>query len=685
MWRGALVAVWMLGLMGMCSGIPVLDPTLKFAERQTCPLQGIFPASVRTTLGCTTLDELQNKLVETVNRIEFNTGTQVVDDLVEAVMKEAVNNLIDAANTSAGISEDLLGSPLCLGDFDGSEISDEVHLVDSGCDVLPLGEEENWTMVAFNLPAISSICPNLPETERMSMCFAFSLDCNDLPSVSIALNNNLISCLLGSKAALAATGGVSGVLAVGAQAFLDSVSAGVSLSNAFTADREVYTGRNGVETLALKGIYHDRLEMAISRDIFRLPEIISIGGLLERVVSAEGSEQSFTNRIAVFQPGNDDIGQDILNSAKGLNLSVFMRGQIEYAMELEQITKNVLPDIPTQELSEFSAFATSFEQTTALGTRMLPGFYLGANASNPALQVIKELGPAILDALEAPLSFMSIVPGLNLDGEVTELLDNIDELDTDALEFGLALSTEEVQIMFAAALTSAVNLKIECVYDYSRDKFSCKVHAGSVITFLSAAVEIIAGRATWIMRETSDFFESAGEVVAASLVDGAGSAIAFSNKTVQSTAAFLETVFGKLSSELQSWVTSGVVLCGTEIVEDALQCGTEIVTDGLECGFELVTSAAKCGTEFVTSAAQCGTEVVTSGAQCGFDTITSASICGVETIIGCVISLFRDCKRAKTCDVPRTCSVPNSCNVPKTCNVEKTCKIPNSCEVPVAC
>ncbi|KAJ8903298.1 hypothetical protein NDN08_004407 [Rhodosorus marinus] len=682
--RFVALIVTLVGVIGVSSGVPVDEQRTNFVSRQACAQKGIFPDGAEKVLGCTSIKELEDELMDAVSKIEVNSGNGTVDDVVKTITEKALGQLIDFVNTNSTLVSTYLESPMCLGDFDSNDVADTPDLVKSGCQALPLGADENWTMVAFNLPPISAICPEIPATNKMSMCLAFSLDCDNLPSVSISVNKGLIACLLGSTEAVASTGGISGLLAAGAEAVLDDVAAGISLSNAFSADGKIFTGEKGVETTTVKGTYHDHVQVSISPETFKLPDWVSLSGFMDRVVSTNNAAQEFSDLVAAFKP-DGDLGDDILAVVKDLDISVLISGQIQYALKLKSVTKGILPDIPTQELAEFSAFATTFEQTSNGGTKLLPGFYLSASASNPAIQVIKAIGSKILQALDGPLSFVDWFTGLDLDTEVAKLLDEIDDTDTDALDFGLLVNTKQVVIMFGAGLTSKLSIKVSCVYDYSNDTFSCHVQVGGVDKFMTATLQTIEGEVAWVMSEASDFFESTGKVIAASVVDAAGTVEAFSKKAVQKTADLIEDAADGVSSELDSWAHSAVAICGTSVITDAAKCGSDLVVDGAKCGFSTVTSAAQCGTSVISSAADCGTQVVSDGAVCGFDTVTDGAKCGFDTVTSCLTSFFTNCKKAKSCQVPKSCSIALSCDVPNTCQIENSCSLPKSCSIPIAC
>ena len=140
-------------------------------------------------------------------------------------------------------------------------------------------------------------------------------------------------------------------------------------------------------------------------------------------------------------------------------------------------------------------------------------------------------------------------------------------------------------------------------------------------------------------------------------------------------------------------------VCGTENIVSGAICGYSTVTSALECGSSTVTSAALCGADFVanksvcglktvTNAAACGTSTVTDGAICGFNTITNASVCGVDTLLNafqCALNGFKNCEKAKSCQVAATCETPKSCQVAAECDVPRSCSQPNTCDVENTC
>ncbi|KAJ8905612.1 hypothetical protein NDN08_002118 [Rhodosorus marinus] len=685
MTRTGYLLLGLVGFTALCSGVPMDGAGFDTVSRQTCPLRGIFPDGAEGFLGCHTIQDLQGELRNAIGDIVLGSSDPAIGAVLNMIARSAVNQLADFMVSSHPVADNYWKSPICLGDFDGSEIETEPDLITSGCEVLPLGYDENWTMIAFNLPVITPICPQVKPGSKMSMCLAFSLDCNNTPSFSIALNKGLISCFLGSTAAVSSTAGISAALSKASEVALDQVAAGLSMSNAFTATAKLFTGENGVEEANVQGTYHDRVSVKISPKTFKLPNWVSLGGFLERVVNVKGSRQSFSNSIGAFKIGSS-AGDDILSIVSHFDISVLIHGQISMSLQLKKVTRGILPDIPEQQLAEFSAFATTYNQVTAKGTTLLPGFYLSANASFGSVEVIKSIGKNILKAVEAIIEYADWFGALNLPtSNLSNILDGLDEGDTPSLEFGLLVNTEEVQIMIGAGITAQISFTLHFRYNYDNASASCRVKVGGVDKFFTAKIKEVAGKVVWVVNEAGDFFEDTGDVIAASIYDASGEVEAFGRTAIQETAQFFTDMGSSVEREIATWANSAVLMCGSKLITDGTRCGLATIVDGSKCGFRTVTSASNCGSIVVTSAAKCGTRIVRDGAICGWDTITDGAVCGFETIGTCFITFFQKCKAAKSCRVPRSCSIAATCSIPNTCQIEARCSVAKTCSVPTSC
>ena len=378
--------------------------------------------------------------------------------------------------------------------------------------------------------------------------------------------------------------------------------------------------------------------------------------------------------------------------------------EVELTMALADKTLGLLPDLGPYSLGLGTLYATTSTSPLASGQSLKPGVYTYVAANNILPELIADIMTNIVSKVSGILDTVLGDLGINVSSLVKKLTPKSSG-SSNAL--GFMVNTEEISLFVQTFLgpidviaPKGTEMSVECSFKYNGNKFSCKLHLGSVTKFFTGLVE----GAVWVIKEAEEFFDETGEAIAFA----AKELHSFTNKAIKDTATGIKQGYytvSKFANQAAKWAEKAIyqcgmktvqdaVLCGTDVITDAAKCGADfitdaakcgadVVTDGAKCGWSYVTDAAKCGAQTVTDAAKCGTKYITDGAKCGFDTFSSIAKCGVQ----CVTSLFSkcSCKLPKSCNIANTCSVALSCNIAKTCSIAKSCSVPKKCNIAKTC
>ena len=649
------------------SGSPISTPgSPPFSSSPETTLSSVFPNLLN--FGCLNLNTIKNTLTSALSH--FSGANSVT----KAIIDTTVNSIVTALQSN-DYTGDVASSNACLGNFDGSYITEEID----ECSAMLLPESSRYSVLSFNVPVPGGVCSAEPGITMASFCVAMG-SYNGLPSLSIQANAGALSCL-----ATAGGSGVGYAIGTALDAGLDTVSLGVSLTASFVKSTTLFTGN--VEEVEISGNYYDYISLEIDPEMFGLPEVFEISGSATRVIKVMDNAATWVNKLSTA-----NNAQDVALQLFG-NLSMLVALETEITLALAGQTQGLLPDLGPYQLGLGTLYATTYPATLASGQNLKAGVYIYVRANNILPALISDIVSPVLNKVSGILNLILKEFGLsvsNIIGRLTPFGKS------EKNEFGFMVNTQEISLLVqttVGALTTVIpsssTISLQCTFKYNGPKFSCKLNLGSISKLFTGFIN----GAIWVIKEAQELFDETGRVIA--FVDK--QLAAFTDDAVKTTATNIKNgliVVGGYTVEAMAWaskVTCGFELvqdgtkCGTASVAEAVYCGSDYITDMEKCGTRTVTSSVECGMKYVTSGAECGWETVTDAIKCGTDSITSGAVCGWDTVANCFASGFQNCKTAKSCKVPKSCKIEKSCNVPATCNVAASCHWPRTCTIDKTC
>lgn len=624
-------------------------------------LSSVFPNELN--LGCLNINNVASYLTRAVTYLS-NAG-----DVTKSIIDSTVNTIVTALLNNP-LTGDVASTNACLGNFDGSYITNEIE----ECSAMLLPDESRYSVISFNIPIPGEICSAKPDITMASFCAALG-HYKGLPSLSIQANAGTLSCIT-----TAAGSGVGYVIGTALEAGLEAVSVGESLTSSYVKTASIFTGK--IENVQISGNYYDYQELGIDAERFSLPEVFEISGSATRVLKVVDNAATWVNKLSNAK-GVKDVALDLFG-----DLSMLVALEVEMTLALAQQTLGWLPDLGPYRLGLGTLFASTYPTTLESGQTLKRGVYTYITANDVLPTVNAEIMDTVMN--KASGIFNTILKEFDL--SVSSITKNAMPGGLPINQFGYMVNTEEIGLLVQIPVSAIPPLiltnsraTIQCTFKYNNAKISCNLKIGSISKFFTG---FISG-AAWVIKEAKEFFDETGKAIA--FVDKQLGA--FTDEAVATTAKNIKngvTVVAGYTTEAAAWAAAAVA-CPSKIVTDAekcgttsIQCGTEYITDAIKCGEKTVTDAVICNTEWVTSGTRCGTKIVTDAAKCGMKTITDGAICGFKTGWNCVSSLFTKCK-AKSCDVAASCPIDLSCEVPKTCNVTLSCDWPKYCPVANTC
>ena len=638
-------------------------------------LSSVFPSSLN--LGCLDISAVANSLTSAVSTLA-NAGSQT-KSIIDGTITTIVNGLL-----SSDLTGDIASSSVCVGNFNGSYITDEID----ACSAMLLPEDAHFSVISFTLPIPGGVCAAQPGIEIASFCVAMG-KYNDLPSLSIQANAGAISCL-----ATAAGSGIGYAIGTALSAGLDEVSVGVSLTSSFQAKTKLFTGRR-VEDVEILGNYYDYVSLSLGPESFGLPDVFEISGSATRMVKVVDNAATWISKL--------NNAQNIQDVATGLfgDISFLAVYEADLKLKLSGKTGGLLPDLGPYKLGKGTIYATTFLSTLESGQALKPGVYTYVTSTNLLPLVISDILSSILKKTGGVLNTVLRPFGLSISDIIRKITPDPDEA-SERNAFGFMVNTDEIGILVKTTVSgisplipSNSKISLQCTFKYSGSKFSCKLDLGSLSKIFTA---VISG-ATWVIKQAVELFDETGKAIA--FVDKQLSA--FTDAALDTTAANIKKgliVVAGYASEAAEWaektecgyqMVEDAILCGTGTVTDSVLCGSDYITDAAKCGADAVSDAARCAAGYVTNGVNCGVAAITDATKCGFDTVADGAKCGFDMVKSCVKNIFKGkfkCdlkKKAKKCKIPKSCNIEVSCEPPPTCSIAKSCDWPKTCTIPLKC
>ncbi|KAJ8905596.1 hypothetical protein NDN08_002102 [Rhodosorus marinus] len=564
----ALMILW--AAVVAVSGAPVRHlklNSIKSSRGSTCTPTGIFPSAADGYLGCATLSDLVDLLTDAMDSVLEDAGD--VSPVIEEVADGAVSALVDALSAYEQTSA-FTDSAVCLGDFEASEILDpEDDGIDaSGCSMIPVDDAGDWSVLAFSIPVVSSICTTVESGEYLTMCLAFTT-CGGLPSFGLTVNSNTINCLFSNPASLEASGGLSSVVGESVEIALDAIAVGVSLTNSFMTTATIMTA-NGEEEITLPGTYFDSVAVDISSEKFSLPESVSLSGTFQRTVYTTADASEFNDLINAASV--DEAGEDILDALSSIDISMLITGELDWNLELSVLTLGVLPDFEDMELAKFTAYLTTAEASLSTGTTVYPGVYLYAQKSNAVLNAVVTFGTAILDAIDGAADALGWLSDWDV-STATDLLEEVDSSSSGA-SMGFLVNTEEIRMSFGLELVGDISLSVTAAFDLENFQFAFNIDIDGISQFFTAIADFVDSELAWIISHAEDMFDATGEIVGTAVASASNDVAAFAVDAIDTSSDAIDAATEALS-DLASDVEEEVV----DYAEDAYDSVADYAED----------------------------------------------------------------------------------------------------------
>ena len=317
-------------------------PTSGASSSPGYTLSSVFPTSLN--YGCLNLNTVANTLT---SALSYLSGA---NSLTKPIIDSTVNMIVTALQNN-GYTGDVSSSNVCLGNFDGSYITEEID----ECSAMLLQDSSRYSVISFNVPVPGGFCSALPGTTTASFCVALG-SAFGLPSLSIQANAGALSCL-----ATATGSGAGYVLGTALGAGLDTVSLGVSLTSSLEKRTTLFTGK--IEDVQISGNYYDYISLEIDPATFELPSVFEISGSATRVIRVTDNTETWVSKLI-----NAKNVQDVAFESFG-DLSMLVAIEAGMTLALAGQTQGLLPDLGPYQLGLGTLYATTSPITLVSGHR----------------------------------------------------------------------------------------------------------------------------------------------------------------------------------------------------------------------------------------------------------------------------------------------------------------------------